>query len=176
MFIGGGNGPMIAILAVLGVLFIGVMFVLPAVTNRKRGAAIAEMRNSVQKGDVIKTVSGVIGTIVDMEEISPVDKVLIIETGCEGCKSFMRIDFAGMLTVMSKAGQPNPYVECCNGPKADDTVIEADDTVINEELPMSEVSVPAGAAESTDNTQEVTQTETPAKPKRSPVKKPVVKE
>ncbi|MCL2370084.1 MAG: preprotein translocase subunit YajC [Firmicutes bacterium] len=174
LFIGGGNqGATIAIMVVLGIFVIGAFFVLPTLTNRKRRAAIHDLRNSVGKGDVIKTVSGVIGTVVDMEDISPVDKVMIIETGCEGCKTYMRIDFAGMLMIMSKAGQPNPYIECCNGSKTD--VFEIEPVVdvvepVQAEMETSEVSTPVATTEVVDEFED-TMAETPTKPKSTPIRK-----
>ena len=137
--------PMILVIVLVVVGLLAVMM-LPMFANRKRGRAVLEMRDCIGKGDVVKTVSGVIGTVVDVEAISPVDKVVIIETGCEGCRGYMRMDIAGIWGVIRKAGAaPHPSEVCCdpNKPASAPQIEPYGETQVI--APTSEQALDAGA-------------------------------
>ena len=159
---GGGFDPMVLVIILVVVGLLAVM-VLPMVANRKRGRAVLEMRDAIDKGDVIKTVSGVIGTVVDVEIVSPVDRIVVIETGLEGRKTTMRMDIAGVWGIISKAGAaggsagfdgeaPEPYGETrvltqAQSEQALEAAASAVDPFAEAEAEAAEAEAVAGSAE-----------------------------
>lgn len=92
------------ILIVVVVLLVVALIVLPMFTNKKRQKAIQELHNSISVGDTVKTVGGIVGKIVAINEINAVDKEFVLETGLDGSKSTMVFDFNAIYQVMSKSG------------------------------------------------------------------------
>jgi len=162
-FFGDNNVAPWIILILGGVALVVLMFVLPTLTNRKRSAAISELRNGVGKGDLIKTVSGVIGTVVDVEDISPVDRVLVIETGAKGRETTLRMDIGGMLMIMKKAGQSQ---------SEEVSVADEEPSFQDEAIALPQVTTEVVA--SSDNQAEIQEEEVKAeaKPKTKPEAKP----
>lgn len=87
---------------VLLVVLIVALLVVPMFTNKKRAKQTEELHNSLQPGDLIKTVGGIIGTIKEIRQVSPVDKEMIIETGVGDNKTTMTFDIAALYQVMSR--------------------------------------------------------------------------
>ena len=92
------------ILIVVVVLLVIALIVLPMFTNKKRQKAIQELHNSISVGDTVKTVGGIVGKIVAINEINAVDKEFVLETGLDGSKSTMVFDFNAIYQVMAKSG------------------------------------------------------------------------
>lgn len=92
------------ILIVVVVLLVVALIVLPMFTNKKRQKAIQELHNSISVGDTVKTVGGIVGKIVAINEINAVDKEFVLETGLDGSKSTMVFDFNAIYQVVSKSG------------------------------------------------------------------------
>ncbi len=80
-FLLGKMEPQTIIMLVLLAIMVVVLIVLPMFTNKRRNKAINDLHSSLRPGDVIKTVGGIVGTIVEIKEISPVDKEMVVETG-----------------------------------------------------------------------------------------------
>ena len=97
------------ILIVVVVLLVVALIVLPMFTNKKRQKAIQELHNSISVGDTVKTVGGIVGKIVAINEINAVDKEFVLETGLDGSKSTMVFDFNAIYQVVSKSAA-NPAV------------------------------------------------------------------
>ena len=97
------------ILIVVVVLLVVALIVLPMFTNKKRQKAIQELHNSISVGDTVKTVGGIVGKIVAINEINAVDKEFVLETGLDGSKSTMVFDFNAIYQGVSKSG-PKPAV------------------------------------------------------------------
>lgn len=91
------------ILIVLVVLMIVALMVMPMITNKKRKKQIDELHSSIAVGDTVKTVGGIVGKVIEIREISPVDKEFVLETGVDGKKSTMVFDFNALYQVMSRA-------------------------------------------------------------------------
>ena len=87
-------------------LLLVAMIVLPMFTNKKRQKAVQELHNSIGVGDKVKTVGGIVGTIVAVNEINALEKEFTLETGLEGSKSTMVFDFNAIYQVMAKANAP----------------------------------------------------------------------
>ena len=78
-----GGADMIAMLLPMGLMFVIMYFMLIRPENKRKKEA-EEMRNSVRNGDVVVTIGGIVGTVVDVKE-----KKVVIETGADR----VRIEF-----------------------------------------------------------------------------------
>lgn len=102
-----------------------VMLVVPMFTNRKRSKEYSNMINSVNVGDTIRTVGGVIGRIVKINEKDGY-KTIIIETGAKNNKTTMEMDMASINTVLksSKTAVAPEKVEDKEEPAKEETTQE----------------------------------------------------
>ena len=94
--------PTIVFIVLLVVLIVALL-VVPMFTNKKRAKQTEELHNSLQPGDLIKTVGGIIGTVKEVRQVSPVDKEMVIETGVGDNKTTMTFDIAALYQVMSRS-------------------------------------------------------------------------
>lgn len=74
---GGGNWWIWIVLLVAVV----VMFVMPMFTGRKRQKEVNELYDSLEVGDEVMTVGGVMGKIVDLTTHESGEKLMVVETG-----------------------------------------------------------------------------------------------
>ena len=93
------------IMIVIVVLLLVALIVLPMITNKKRQKQVQELHNSIAVGDTVKTVGGIVGKIVAINDVNAVDKEFVLETGLDGSKSTMVFDFNAIYQVMSKSGK-----------------------------------------------------------------------
>ncbi len=105
-FLLGKMEPQTIIMLVLLAIMVVVLIVLPMFTNKRRNKAINDLHSSLRPGDVIKTVGGIVGTIVEIKEISPVDKEMVVETGVGNNKATMVFDVQAVYQVLSKVDAP----------------------------------------------------------------------
>ena len=68
----GAMQPTQIIMIVVVVLLVVALIVLPMFTNKKRQKAIQELHNSIAVGDTVKTVGGIVGKIVAINDINAV--------------------------------------------------------------------------------------------------------
>ena len=94
------------IMVVIVVLLLVALIVLPMITNKKRQKQVQELHNSIAVGDTVKTVGGIVGKIVAINDVNAVDKEFVLETGLDGSKSTMVFDFNAIYQVLSKSGKP----------------------------------------------------------------------
>lgn len=94
------------IMIVVVVLLLVALIVLPMITNKKRQKQVQELHNSIAVGDTVKTVGGIVGKIVAINDVNAVDKEFVLETGLDGSKSTMVFDFNAIYQVMSKSAKP----------------------------------------------------------------------
>lgn len=94
------------IMVVIVVLLLVALIVFPMITNKKRQKQVQELHNSIAVGDTVKTVGGIVGKIVAINDVNAVDKEFVLETGLDGSKSTMVFDFNAIYQVMSKSGKP----------------------------------------------------------------------
>lgn len=107
------EGQTVIMLVLLAVMVV-VLIVLPMFTNKRRNKAINDLHSSLRPGDVVKTVGGIVGTIIEIREISPVDKEMVVETGVGDRKSTMVFDVQAVYQVLSKVDapvEPAPFEE-----------------------------------------------------------------
>ena len=78
-----GGADLIAMLLPMALMFVIMYFMLIRPENKRKKEA-EEMRNSVRNGDVVVTIGGIVGTVVDVKE-----KKVVIETGADR----VRIEF-----------------------------------------------------------------------------------
>ena len=107
------EGQTVIMLVLLAVMVV-VLIVLPMFTNKRRNKAITALHSTLRPGDVVKTVGGIVGTITEILEISPVDKEMVVETGVGDRKSTMVFDVQAVYQVLSKVDapvEPAPFEE-----------------------------------------------------------------
>jgi len=111
-------------LAVLGLLLIG-MIVMPILTRKRQGGQINELYSNLRVGDKIMTIGGIIGTVVEIKEKSPVDKEILIKTGEVGNETILLIDIKAIYQNLTRPAAP---VDFFGRPKKQDaaTVAVAD--------------------------------------------------
>lgn len=145
-FLVGKVEPQTIIMIVLLVVMVGVLIALPMFTNKRRNKAINDLHSSLRPGDVIKTVGGIVGTIKEIKDISPVDKEMVVETGVGDNKCTMVFDIQAVYQVLSKVDAPavapaaQPFEELPKEEPVEEKVIEdvADAPKAEEETPVSE--------------------------------------
>lgn len=98
-----GNNATTWIFVGLLVVLVVMLLVVPMFTNKKRAKQTNDLHNSLQPGDVVKTVGGIIGTVKEIRQISPIDKEMVIETGVGDNKTTMVFDIQALYMVMSRA-------------------------------------------------------------------------
>lgn len=140
------NAQTIVMIVLLAIMVI-VLIVLPMFTNKRRNKAINDLHSSLRPGDIIKTVGGIVGTIVEIKEISPVDKEMVVETGVGDNKSTMVFDVQAVYQVLSKVdapvsvAEPAPSTETAvqEEPKAEEPVTKADFSAETESIATEEI-------------------------------------
>ncbi len=183
----GGDKTTTWIMVALLVVLVVVLLIVPIFTNKKRSKQTVEMHNSLQPGDKIKTVGGVIGVIKEIKKISPNDTEMVIETGEGDNKTTMTFDIQALYQVLERAmrvdsaanndvfaeHEENKIDEPAKE-MVEEPVKEAETTeVVAEEAKPEEETVAAEAPVEPEKTEEtVTATETPAEePAKPAVKK-----
>ncbi len=132
------------ILIVLLVVMVIVLVFLPMIGNKQRAKTTAALHSSLGPGDVIKTVGGIVGVIKEINDISPVDKEMVVETGVGDNKSTMVFDIQAVYQVVKKVYNP-PAPEPVVAPATADSAV-ADTTEATPEPAVEEkVEEPAVA-------------------------------
>ena len=121
--------PTTIIFIVLLALLIVALLVVPMFTNKKRAKQTDELHRSLKPGDMIKTIGGIVGTIVEIRQISPVDKEMVIETGVEGSKTTMVLDIQALYMVISRSSTIVPAEE-----EQSETANEAQESVVESDV------------------------------------------
>jgi len=93
----------IIMLVILGVALIVIMFVMPRLRGKNQQTTINTLHSLVVPGAVVKTIGGIIGTIVDVKQISPKEKIFVLQTGEEPTKTTMTFDMAALYTIVTLA-------------------------------------------------------------------------
>ena len=84
---GGGTGSVV-IMIVLIVAIIG-LFVWQTISGKKKQKEAQNMVNSLKKGDKVKTIGGICGYVV---EINDAENTFVLETGTADKKSYVKFD------------------------------------------------------------------------------------
>ena len=64
------------VMIVIVVLLLVALIVLPMITNKKRQKQVQELHNSIAVSDTVKTVGGIVGKIIAINDVNAVDKEL----------------------------------------------------------------------------------------------------
>ena len=88
---GGQEGNNIGTLIIFGVMIVGIigLFIWQTVSGRKKQKEAQEMVDSLKKGDKVKTIGGICGYVV---EINNDENTFVLETGLEENKSYVKFD------------------------------------------------------------------------------------
>lgn len=95
---GAGMGSMLTLLIPI-LLLVVVFYFFIYRPQKKQEKQTAEMRNSIERGDIIATAGGIVGMVVKIK-----DDMLLIETG--GDRTRIQIQKWAVHTVIEKANEP----------------------------------------------------------------------
>ena len=126
----------IIIFIVAGVLIVG-MFVFNMLTSKKQRKAEEDRLKNLKIGDKVLMSCGIQGTIVEINEISPVDTNVVIRTGSEDEPCTLTFDVRAVYRTLDD--------------KASDTAAESE---TNEEKPEEKVEEKTKASESANDVQD----------------------
>lgn len=126
----------IIIFVVAGVLIVG-MFVFNMLTSKKQRKAEEDRLKNLKIGDKVLMSCGIQGTIVEINEISPVDTNVVIRTGSEDESCTLTFDVRAVYRTLDD--------------KASDTAAESE---TNEEEPEEKVEEKTEASESANDVQD----------------------
>lgn len=126
----------IIIFVVAGVLIVG-MFVFNMLTSKKQRKAEEDRLKNLKIGDKVLMSCGIQGTIVEINEISPVDTNVVIRTGSEAEPCTLTFDVRAVYRTLDD--------------KASDTAAESE---TNEEKPEEKVEEKTEASESANDVQD----------------------
>ncbi len=127
----GSNVGTIIIMVVLVVAIIG-LFVWQSISGKKKQKEAQNMLNSIKVGDRIKTIGGVCGYLV---EINDAENTIVIETGsdAEGNKSYIKFDKGAIYqTAPANAAAPAEPVPAKEETEAKETKEETSDKTADE--------------------------------------------
>lgn len=133
--------PTTIVFIVLLALLVVALLVVPMFTNKKRARQTDELHRSLKPGDLIKTIGGIVGTIIEIRQISPVDKEMVIETGVGDNKTTMVVDIQALYMVMSRnstivpAKDEDASSETAEADAGADASVAPDDTVSPKVVP-----------------------------------------
>lgn len=97
----------ITLLVVLGVALIFMMIVMPQMRKRKQGDFVNTMHSLAIPGATIKTIGGMVAKILEIKQISPKEKQMILEVGEGEHKIQVSYDFAALYQIVTLAnGEP----------------------------------------------------------------------
>ena len=80
--------------------FLVFMIIMNKRNSAKRKQEVDELKNSIHVGDRIKTIGGIIGTIVAVNDNNG-EQEIVIETGLDGSKNTMVLDFQAIYQNLS---------------------------------------------------------------------------
>lgn len=126
----------IIIFVVAGVLIVG-MFVFNMLTSKKQRKAEEDRLKNLKIGDKVLMSCGIQGTIVEINEISPVDTNVVIRTGSEDEPCTLTFDVRAVYRTLDD--------------KASDTATESE---TNEEKPEEKGEEKTEASESANDVQD----------------------
>lgn len=126
----------IIIFVVAGVLIVG-MFVFNMLTSKKQRKAEEDRLKNLKIGDKVLMSCGIQGTIVEINEISPVDTNVVIRTGSEDEPCTLTFDVRAVYRTLDD--------------KASDTAVESE---TNEEKPEEKGEEKTEASESANDVQD----------------------
>jgi preprotein translocase subunit YajC len=109
-----GNTGSIIIMIVLIVAIIA-LFVWQTISGRKKQKEAQEMVNSLKKGDKVKTIGGICGYVV---EINDAENTFVLETGTDSVKSYVKFDKGAIYQTAPANSEPAPVEEKKAEPKA----------------------------------------------------------
>ncbi len=96
------------IMIVLVVALVLVLVIMPIFTNKKRQNSVNQLHSSLKPGDKIMTIGGIIGTVLAVNQTSPVDKEIVIETGVGEKMTTMVLDIKALYQVLPAAYGQTP--------------------------------------------------------------------
>lgn len=100
LFCAGDNNVVIwVIIAFLIIMFVGITIFNGRMTKKQQKEEGERIKNLV-KGDEIMLTSGIIGKVVEIKEISPVDTYIVIKTGNEPNESTLTFDARALYRVI----------------------------------------------------------------------------
>ncbi|MDR3021561.1 MAG: preprotein translocase subunit YajC [Clostridiales bacterium] len=110
------SGGMTLMLILLGVFVVAIFFVSPMLRKKRQSKVAESLHNSIQVGCVVKTIGGLIGKVVAVNVLNPLEKEVVLETGMEDSKSTLTFDIFSIYTILTLA-DGSKYVPIIAGRK-----------------------------------------------------------
>lgn len=111
LFCAGDNNVVIwVIIAFLIIMFVGITIFNGRMTKKQQKEEGERIKNLV-KGDEIMLTSGIIGKVVEIKEISPVDTYIVIKTGNEPNESTLTFDARALYRVIKSVNDSEEQSE-----------------------------------------------------------------
>jgi len=133
---------------VILIVLVVLMLVLPMITQKKRNKEYAEMLDSLNVGDTIKTIGGVIGRVTKISEKDG-QKSFILETGAKGTKTTMEFDIAAVAYIVKSTAKKEEPKEAIEAAPAESETAPAPADEVKEEAKETK---PAAKKSSTKKT------------------------
>ena len=99
------------ILLCVGVVLLGGMFVFNYFASKKQRQAESDRLKSLKVGDKVMMTCGIQGTITEINEISPVDTMVVIRTGSDDAPSTLTFDIRAVYRTMNEITAQQPAEE-----------------------------------------------------------------
>ena len=130
----GGNGTMMTIIFIVIIVAMIGLLVWQTISGKKKQKEAQNMLNGLKKGDRVKTIGGVCGFVV---EINDAENTFVLETGTDDNKSYVKFDKGAIYQTAPAQGSA---VEAKDEPKAEETVEEPAPAAEETEAPVEEKS------------------------------------
>lgn len=146
----GSNSTMTWVFVALLVVLVILLLVVPMFTNKKRAKQTIDLHNSLQPGDVVKTVGGIIGTIKEIRQVSPTDREMVLETGDGDNKTTMTFDIQALYQILSRVNAPAPAPTPDNSKKEEAVFDEVQNNAAEKSEPAPQAEGEVKAEEKAD--------------------------
>ena len=84
-----GNSPLITVIFIVIIVAMIGLLIWQTISGKKKQKEAQNMLNHLKIGDRVKTIGGVCGFVV---EINEAENTFVLETGSEGCTSYVKFD------------------------------------------------------------------------------------
>lgn len=125
----GGNSTMITVVFIVIIVAMIGLLIWQTISGKKKQKEAQNMVNQLKKGDRVKTIGGVCGFVV---EINDAENTFVLETGTDDNKSYVKFDKGAIYQTAPANGSA---VEAAQAEKAEEAVTEEKVEPATEEAP-----------------------------------------
>ncbi|MBQ6980574.1 MAG: preprotein translocase subunit YajC [Clostridia bacterium] len=126
----GGNSTMITVVFIVIIVAMIGLLIWQTISGKKKQKEAQNMVNQLKKGDRVKTIGGVCGFVV---EINDAENTFVLETGTDDNKSYVKFDKGAIYQTAPANG--SAVEAAAQAEKAEETVTEEKVEPATEEAP-----------------------------------------